>query len=165
LLSSTAIYLLEISIEDEFVFSLDCPWLLGLGICGVSKTPYGPVCLKIQMNGATAMPHSPVGARQDRFGPSRQAYASLTNLLSIIYKGVKLRIAARADCSTTKPRQIRLPRGVSSVWSQLDPYEYPFACSVAGQLPARDDRMGFLAGVDLILKSIDSQRRRRHPQQ
>jgi hypothetical protein len=51
------------------------------------------------------------------------------------------------------------------VWSQLDPDEYPFARSVAGQLPARDDRMGFLAGVDLILKSIDSQRRRRRPQQ
>jgi hypothetical protein len=33
---------------------------------------------------------------------------------------------------------------------------YPFARRIAGQLPAHDDRMDFLAGIDLILTGIDS---------
>jgi AcrR family transcriptional regulator len=49
---------------------------------------------------------------------------------------------------------------VSTVWSQLDPDEYPFTRSVAGQLRAHDDRMDFLAGIDLILRGIDSPRGR-----
>jgi len=48
---------------------------------------------------------------------------------------------------------------VSTVWSQLNPDEYPFACSIVGQLRAHDDRMDFLAGIDLILRGIDSPRR------
>ena len=49
---------------------------------------------------------------------------------------------------------------VSTVWSQLDPAEYPFTRSVAGQLRVHDDRMDFLAGIDLILSGIDAPRRR-----
>jgi hypothetical protein len=49
---------------------------------------------------------------------------------------------------------------VSTQWSQLDPDEYPFARSVAGQLRAHDDRVDFIAGIDLILSGIDSPRRR-----
>ena len=48
---------------------------------------------------------------------------------------------------------------VATAWSQLDPDEYPFARSVAGQLRAHDDRADFLAGIDLILRGIDSRRR------
>jgi AcrR family transcriptional regulator len=44
---------------------------------------------------------------------------------------------------------------VSAAWSQLDPDEYPFARSVAGQLRAHDDRVDFLAGIDLILGGIE----------
>jgi AcrR family transcriptional regulator len=49
---------------------------------------------------------------------------------------------------------------VSNAWSQLDPDEYPFTRSVAGQLRAHDDRMDFLAGIDLILSGINSPRHR-----
>jgi AcrR family transcriptional regulator len=49
---------------------------------------------------------------------------------------------------------------VATAWSQLDPHEYPFTRSVAGQVRAHDDRMDFLAGIDLILRGIDSPRRR-----
>ncbi len=48
----------------------------------------------------------------------------------------------------------------ATAWSQLDPKEYPFTRSVAGQLRAHDDRVDFLAGIDLILGGIDSSRRR-----
>jgi hypothetical protein len=49
---------------------------------------------------------------------------------------------------------------VATRWSQLDPHEYPFTRSIAGQLRGHDDRVDFLAGIDLILRGIDSTRRR-----
>ncbi len=49
---------------------------------------------------------------------------------------------------------------VSTAWSQLDPDEYPFTRSVAALLPVHDDRMDFLAGIDLILAEIHSLPRR-----
>ena len=49
---------------------------------------------------------------------------------------------------------------VATTWSKLDPHKYPFTRSVAGQVRAHDDRMDFLAGIDLILRGIDSPRRR-----
>jgi AcrR family transcriptional regulator len=49
---------------------------------------------------------------------------------------------------------------VATAWSELDPHEYPFTRSVAGLVRAHDDRVDFLAGIDLILKGIDSPRRR-----
>ena len=46
---------------------------------------------------------------------------------------------------------------VATAWSQLDPDEYPFTRSVTGQLRAHNDRVDFLAGIDLILSGIESQ--------
>jgi hypothetical protein len=43
---------------------------------------------------------------------------------------------------------------VSTAWSQLDPEDYPFARSIAGPLRTHDDRIDFLAGIDLILAGI-----------
>jgi AcrR family transcriptional regulator len=50
---------------------------------------------------------------------------------------------------------------VSTAWSELDPDTYPFVRSLAGQLRAHDDRVDFLAGIDLILGGIAARRRRR----
>jgi AcrR family transcriptional regulator len=47
---------------------------------------------------------------------------------------------------------------VAAAWSQLDPDEYPFARSVAGQLRSHDDRIDFLSGVDIILRGIRGMR-------
>jgi AcrR family transcriptional regulator len=44
---------------------------------------------------------------------------------------------------------------VAAAWSQLDPREYPFTRSIAGQVRDHDDRMEFLAGIDLILRGIE----------
>jgi hypothetical protein len=54
--------------------------------------------------------------------------------------------------------------GVATAWSQLDPEEYPFARSVAGQIRNHDDRTDFLAGIDLILRGIGSPPSRRRPE-
>jgi AcrR family transcriptional regulator len=49
---------------------------------------------------------------------------------------------------------------VAGAWSKLDPEKYPFTRSLAGHLRAHDDRIDFLAGIDLILRGIRSPRRR-----
>ena len=53
-----------------------------------------------------------------------------------------------------------LLEAVSTAWSKLDPDEYPFARSVAGQIRDHDDRVDFLSGIDLILNGIDAAKRR-----
>jgi len=59
----------------------------------------------------------------------------------------------------------RLPRGTDRVafldniaaqWMKLDPAAYPFMRRMAVQLPAHDDRVQFLAGIDLILIGIEA---------
>jgi hypothetical protein len=46
----------------------------------------------------------------------------------------------------------------SSAWSELDPEEYSFVRSIAGQFQAHDDRTDFLAGIDFILRGIGTAR-------
>jgi hypothetical protein len=50
--------------------------------------------------------------------------------------------------------------GVAKMWSQLDPQRYPFTRSLAGKVREHDDRVDFLAGIDLILRGMDSRHRR-----
>lgn len=93
--------------------------------------------------------------------PDQEQWATASALLSYIL-GVGGQNAANGQFA----RAHRLDRSdfleaMSTVWSQLNPDEYPFARSVAGQLRAHDDRMDFLAGIDLILRGIGSLRRRR----
>jgi hypothetical protein len=93
--------------------------------------------------------------------PAKKQWATVSALLSYIL-GVGGQNAANGQFA----RAHSLDRSdfleaMSTVWSQLDPDEYPFARSVAGQLRAHDDRMDFLAGIDLILRGIGSSRRRR----
>lgn len=49
---------------------------------------------------------------------------------------------------------------LGTAWSVLDPQEYPFTRSMAGHLPAHDDRADFLSGIDLILAGIAAPRLR-----
>jgi hypothetical protein len=42
----------------------------------------------------------------------------------------------------------------AALWEGLDPREYTFTRTVAGQLRVHDDRAEFLAGIDLILAGV-----------
>jgi AcrR family transcriptional regulator len=91
--------------------------------------------------------------------PKEKQWAAVSALFSYIL-GVGGQNAANGQLARTRG----LNRGdfldaMSTVWSQLNPEEYPFVRSVAGQLRAHDDRVDFLAGIDLILRGIDSPRR------
>jgi AcrR family transcriptional regulator len=43
---------------------------------------------------------------------------------------------------------------LSAQWAELDPEQYAFTRTVAGQLRVHDDRTEFLAGIDLILAGM-----------
>jgi AcrR family transcriptional regulator len=61
-----------------------------------------------------------------------------------------------ADSRGYQPGQDRteILTTVADAWTALDPEEYAFTRAVAGQLRDHDDRVEFLAGIDLILTGI-----------
>ena len=92
--------------------------------------------------------------------PDEEQWATVSALLSYIL-GVGGQNAANGQLARTRgiDRSDFLD-ALATVWSQLDPDAYPFVRSVAGKLRDHDDRVDFLAGIDLILKGIGSPRRR-----
>ena len=92
--------------------------------------------------------------------PDKQQWVSVGTLMAYIL-GVSRQNAANGQLARTRglDRSDFLD-SVSKAWSQLDPKEYSFACSVAGQIRGHDDRKDFLAGIDLILTGIKTSRGR-----
>jgi AcrR family transcriptional regulator len=92
--------------------------------------------------------------------PDEEQWATVGALLNYIL-GVGGQNAANTQFARTRGvDRSDFLEAVATAWSQLDPDEYPFARSVAGQLRAHDDRVDFLAGIDLILSGIESPRDR-----
>jgi AcrR family transcriptional regulator len=92
--------------------------------------------------------------------PEDQQWASVGTLMAYIL-GVSRQNAANRQLARTRSLdRSDFLEAVSTAWSQLDPEEYPFARSVARQVRDHDDRIDFLAGIDLILSGIKSPRGR-----
>jgi AcrR family transcriptional regulator len=92
--------------------------------------------------------------------PDEEQWATVSVLLNFIL-GVCGQNAANMQFARTRGvDRSDFLEAVATAWSQLDPDEYPFARSVAGDLRAHDDRVDFLAGIDLILSGIESPRNR-----
>jgi AcrR family transcriptional regulator len=92
--------------------------------------------------------------------PDKEQWATVGALLNYIL-GVAGQNAANGQLGRTMGvDRSDFLEAVSNAWSQLDPDQYPFTRSVAGQLRAHDDRVDFLAGIDLILNGIKSPRHR-----
>jgi AcrR family transcriptional regulator len=92
--------------------------------------------------------------------PDEEQWATVSALLNYIL-GVGGQNAANGQLARTRGLdRSSFLESLSTIWCQLNPHEYPFTRSVARQLPAHDDRLDFLAGVDLILRGIGRPRRR-----
>lgn len=92
--------------------------------------------------------------------PREEEWATVSALLSYI-----LGVGGQNAANTHFALEQGLDRSnflgeVSTVWSELDPDDYPFTRSVASQLSTHDDRADFVAGIDLILRGIASTRAR-----
>jgi AcrR family transcriptional regulator len=91
--------------------------------------------------------------------PEKEHWVTVSALLNYIL-GVGGRNAANGQLARTQGLdRSDFLEAVSIVWSQLDPEQYPFARSLAGEMRAHDDRKDFLAGIDLILRGIGSPHR------
>ena len=91
--------------------------------------------------------------------PEEEQWAAVGTLMAYIL-GVSRQNAANGQLARTEGLdRTEFLEGVSAAWLQLDPEEYPFARSVAGRMRDHDDRVDFLAGIDLILRGIGSGRR------
>jgi AcrR family transcriptional regulator len=103
----------------------------------------------------------PIGQQIRALGvPDEQQWAAVGALMAFIL-GVGRQNAANGQLARTRGLdRSDFLEAVSTAWSQLDPKEYPFTRSVAGQIRDHDDRVDFIAGIDLILKGIDAPRRR-----
>jgi AcrR family transcriptional regulator len=102
-----------------------------------------------------------IGQQVRRLGVSdKEQWATVGALLNYIL-GVAGQNAANGQLGRTMGvDRSDFLEAVSNAWSRLDPDRYPFTRSVAGQLRAHDDRVDFLAGIDLILNGIKSPRHR-----
>jgi AcrR family transcriptional regulator len=103
----------------------------------------------------------PLGQQVCALGvPDKEQWATVSALLHYIL-GVGGQNAANGQLARTQGLdRSDFLEAVATMWSQLDPQKYPFTRSLAGHVRAHDDRMDFLAGIDLILRGIDPQRRR-----
>jgi AcrR family transcriptional regulator len=101
-----------------------------------------------------------IGQQVRALGVPRKAHWITVSALLNYILGVAGRNAANGQFARTHglDRSDFLD-AVSTTWAQLDPEEYPFARSVAGQLRSHDDRKDFLAGIDLILRGIGTPHR------
>jgi AcrR family transcriptional regulator len=83
-------------------------------------------------------------------------WAAVSTLLSYIL-GVSGQNAANAQVARARglDRDDFLGE-LATRWSRLDPHQYPFACRIAADLRAHDDRDDYLAGIDLILAGLAS---------
>jgi hypothetical protein len=91
--------------------------------------------------------------------PKKEHWVTVSALLNYIL-GVAGRNAANGRLARTQClERSDFLEAVSTGWSQLDPEEYPFARSLAGQMRSHNDRKDFLDGIDLILRRIGSSHR------
>jgi AcrR family transcriptional regulator len=102
----------------------------------------------------------PLGQQVAALGvPLKEQRATVSALLGYILGVAGQNAANGLFARTRRIARSEFLEAVSTVWSELDPKEYPFTRSIAGELPGHDDRKDFLAGIDLILRGIDSLRR------
>jgi AcrR family transcriptional regulator len=88
--------------------------------------------------------------------PEDKQWETASALLSYIL-GVSGQNAANAQIAQARSLdRFEVLGSVSATWSSLDEDAFPFTRSVAGQLQDHDDRVDFLAGINLLLKGIEN---------
>ncbi len=86
--------------------------------------------------------------------PDEEQWAAVGTLMAYIL-GVSKQNAANGQLARTRGLdRSDFLEAMSTAWLALDPERYPFSRSVAGQFREHDDRVDYLAGIDLILRGI-----------
>ncbi|WP_405736177.1 TetR/AcrR family transcriptional regulator [Streptomyces sp. NBC_01537] len=90
--------------------------------------------------------------------PHTAQFTAASALLNYIL-GVGGQNAANAREHQPDTNRTEFLNAVSAAWANLDPDEYAFTRNVADQLRGHDDRVEFLAGIDLILTGISARQK------
>ncbi|MEV4615494.1 TetR family transcriptional regulator [Kitasatospora sp. NPDC049258] len=85
--------------------------------------------------------------------PEAARFTAASALLNYIL-GVGGQNAANARGARPGTNRTAFLDATATAWAELDPEEYAFTRGVAGRLRDHDDRVEFLAGIDLILAGI-----------
>ena len=85
--------------------------------------------------------------------PEESLFTAVSTLVSYIV-GVGSQNAVNARSLTAHERRDDFLGAVAARWESLDPIEHPFVRRMAGQLRVHDDRVEFLAGIDIILTGL-----------
>lgn len=88
--------------------------------------------------------------------PSEGRFDAVSALVNYVL-GLAGQYAAGARILGPRIDRTAVLRGIADQWERLDPAAFPFVQSVAAGLDAHDDRLQFLAGVDLILAGMRRQ--------
>ncbi|GGQ99041.1 TetR/AcrR family transcriptional regulator [Streptomyces asoensis] len=89
--------------------------------------------------------------------PHAAQFTAASALLNYIL-GVGGQNAANARANHPAGSRTEFLETAAAAWAALDPDEYAFTRDVAAQLRDHDDRVEFLAGIDLILGGITADR-------
>ena len=95
-----------------------------------------------------------IGRQVQALGVPGAAQFTVASALWSYILGVGGQNAANARAVRPETDRTEFLGSVATAWENLDPEEYAFTRSVAGQLRDHDDRVEFLAGIDLILAGI-----------
>ena len=97
-----------------------------------------------------------IGSQIQALGvPERAQFDSASALANFIL-GVAGQNAAKARLLPRETDRSAFLATVAARWTQRDPADYPFVHQVATQLREHDDRVQFLAGIDLFLAGIET---------
>jgi AcrR family transcriptional regulator len=85
--------------------------------------------------------------------PEDSLFTAVSTLVSYIV-GVGSQNAVNTNSLAGHDKRDDFVGAVAARWESLDPTEHPFVRRVAGQLRVHDDRVEFLAGIDIILSGL-----------
>ncbi|MFD5507212.1 TetR/AcrR family transcriptional regulator [Streptomyces sp. NPDC127051] len=95
-----------------------------------------------------------LGRQVRALGVPHEAHFTAASALLNYILGVGGQNAANAHGQQSEENRTEFLNTVSVAWANLDPDEYAFTRDVAEQLRDHDDRVEFLAGIDIILTGI-----------
>ena len=114
----------------------------------------GPQLFAVPWQPAMVQLWEHIGRPVEELGvPEGSLFTAVSTLVSYIV-GVGSQNAVNTHSLAGHHKRDDFLDAVAARWESLDPIEHSFVRRVAGQLRAHDDRVEFLAGIDIILSGL-----------
>ncbi len=114
----------------------------------------GPQLFATPWQPAMAQLWEQVGRPVEELGvPEKSLFTAVSTLVSYIV-GVGSQNAVNTHSLAVHYKREDFVGTVADRWESLNPTEYPFVRRIAGQLRVHDDRVEFLAGIDIIISGL-----------